>query len=89
MSDHVGTLGAASSFFLCGCAQRKTLPLVGLEPTIFGLGANALSLRLQQGRLYVFKKYIVSVSGLVVEWLPATESARVRFPAHAVLLLNS
>ena len=23
------------------------------------------------------------VSGLVVEWLPATESARVRFPAHA------
>ena len=26
-----------------------------------------------------------SVSGLVVEWLPATESARVRFPAHALL----
>ena len=25
----------------------------------------------------------VRVSGLVVEWLPATESARVRFPAHA------
>ena len=24
------------------------------------------------------------VSGLVVEWLPATESARVRFPAHAI-----
>ena len=27
------------------------------------------------------------MSGLVVEWLPATESARVRFPAHAVFLL--
>ena len=27
--------------------------------------------------------FCTSVSGLVVEWLPATESARVRFPAHA------
>ena len=29
------------------------------------------------------------VSGLVVEWLPATESARVRFPAHAFLFLQA
>eukprot|EP00661_Eupelagonemidae_sp_cell13_P019837 gene19838-biopygen2526 len=28
-----------------------------------------------------------SVSGLVVEWLPATESARVRFPAHAFIYI--
>ena len=50
MSDHVGTLGVASSF-LCGVLEglggvqlraRKSVPLVGLEPTIFGLGSQRL-----------------------------------------------
>ena len=28
------------------------------------------------------------MDGLVVEWLPATESARVRFPAHAYIFAS-
>ena len=56
---------------------------------ILALGANGRDLHYTSGHFLVPKKAVPvntpkrCVSGLVVEWLPATESARVRFPAHA------
>ena len=52
-------------------------PVAWLNGRALDFGSNGCRFESCRDRLSM------SVSGLVVEWLPATESARVRFPAHA------
>ena len=64
-------LGTTAVIFVpqkCTPGGTRTHNLWLRKPTPYPLGYRGLP---------------ASVSGLVVEWLPATESARVRFPAHA------
>jgi hypothetical protein len=64
--------------------RRASIAPRGLAKVGHGhAGARTQDLRLIRATLYRLSYTTLGVSGLVVEWLPATESARVRFPAHA------